>query len=92
MTRRHLSKYSVYKCAFGRSLYRPSRGTPFEAEILERLAPLIDKADVVAISDYGKGFLTKPLLKRINKRLLLYACLLLVPAVLFGLMLALAKR
>lgn len=39
--------------------------SPLEAEILERLPPLIDKADVVAISDYGKGFLTKTLLKGI---------------------------
>jgi len=33
----------------------------------------------------------KPLLQRVNKRMILYACLALVPLVLFGLMLALAK-
>jgi serine/threonine protein kinase len=34
----------------------------------------------------------KPLLERIDKRIVLYACLALVPVVLFGLMLALAKK
>jgi serine/threonine protein kinase len=34
----------------------------------------------------------KPLLERVNKKMLLYACLALVPVVLFGLMLALARK
>jgi hypothetical protein len=34
----------------------------------------------------------KPLRKRINKKVLLYCCLALVPVVLFGLMLALARK
>ena len=34
----------------------------------------------------------KPLLERLNKKMLLYACLALVPVVLFGLMLALARK
>ncbi len=39
----------------------------------------------------GRGS-KKPLLARIDKRIVLYACLALIPVVLFGLMLALAKK
>lgn len=35
-----------------------------EEEILERLPPLMDKVQIVAISDYGKGFLSRSLLKK----------------------------
>ncbi len=35
-----------------------------EAEILERLPPLMEKVQIVAISDYGKGFLPRNLLKK----------------------------
>lgn len=36
-----------------------------EALIIERLPPLIDKVQIVAISDYGKGFLSRKLLEKI---------------------------
>ena len=36
-----------------------------EMQIIERLSPLIDRVQIVAISDYGKGFLTRNLLKEI---------------------------
>jgi serine/threonine protein kinase len=55
----------------------------------------LENQEQVGVADRGKPVRRvgkKPLLKRINKRLLLYACLALVPAILFGLMLALAKR
>jgi rfaE bifunctional protein kinase chain/domain len=35
-----------------------------EKEVLERLPPLMDKVQIVAISDYGKGFLSRYLLRR----------------------------
>jgi D-beta-D-heptose 7-phosphate kinase/D-beta-D-heptose 1-phosphate adenosyltransferase len=35
-----------------------------EEEVLERLPPLMDKAQIIAISDYGKGFLSRSLLKK----------------------------
>jgi D-glycero-beta-D-manno-heptose-7-phosphate kinase len=37
----------------------------FEKWIVGRLAPLIDKVQIVAISDYGKGFLSRSLLQAI---------------------------
>lgn len=36
-----------------------------EEQVLERLSPILDKVNIVAISDYGKGFLSKALLKKI---------------------------
>ncbi len=36
-----------------------------EAEVLERISPLLDKVNIVAISDYGKGFLSRSILKRV---------------------------
>ncbi|MGC1878024.1 MAG: D-glycero-beta-D-manno-heptose-7-phosphate kinase [Rhabdochlamydiaceae bacterium] len=36
-----------------------------EEEVIERFLPLIDKVQIVAISDYGKGFLSRSLLKKI---------------------------
>ncbi len=36
-----------------------------EEDVLERLPPLLDKVNIVAISDYGKGFLSRGLLKKI---------------------------
>jgi rfaE bifunctional protein kinase chain/domain len=36
-----------------------------EQEVIERLPPLIDQVEIIAISDYGKGFLTRNLLKHI---------------------------
>ncbi|MBS0653491.1 MAG: D-glycero-beta-D-manno-heptose-7-phosphate kinase [Verrucomicrobia bacterium] len=36
-----------------------------EEMVLERLSPILDKVNIVAISDYGKGFLSRSLLKRI---------------------------
>lgn len=36
-----------------------------EEQVLERLSPILDKVNIVAISDYGKGFLSRSLLKRI---------------------------
>jgi rfaE bifunctional protein kinase chain/domain len=35
-----------------------------EEEILERLPPLVDKVQIIAISDYGKGFLSRSFLKK----------------------------
>lgn len=35
-----------------------------EQQILEQLPPLIEKSQIVAISDYGKGFLSKKILRR----------------------------
>jgi serine/threonine protein kinase len=55
----------------------------------------LENQEQVGVADRGRPVRRvgkKPLLKRINKRLLLYACLALVPAVLFGLMLMMAKR
>ncbi len=36
-----------------------------EAEVLERLPPLMDKVQIIALSDYGKGFLSRSLLQQI---------------------------
>lgn len=36
-----------------------------EEEVIEKLPPLIDKAQIIAISDYGKGFLSRSLLKKV---------------------------
>lgn len=36
-----------------------------EEEIIHRLPPLLDKVQIIAISDYGKGFLSRSLLKRV---------------------------
>lgn len=36
-----------------------------EKEVIERLPPLMDKVQIIAISDYGKGFLSRALLKKI---------------------------
>ncbi|MBS0607202.1 MAG: D-glycero-beta-D-manno-heptose-7-phosphate kinase [Parachlamydiales bacterium] len=36
-----------------------------EEQVLERLSPILDKVNIVAISDYGKGFLSRSLLKKI---------------------------
>src|SRR5271170_7527422 len=36
-----------------------------EEWIIERLSPLIDKVQIVAISDYGKGFLSRNLLQQV---------------------------
>ena len=55
----------------------------------------LENQEQVGISDRGRTAHRvgkKPLLQRINKRIVLYACLALVPVVLFGLMLALAKK
>ena len=38
-----------------------------EEEILERLPPLMDKVEIISISDYGKGFLTRSLLRKMIK-------------------------
>ncbi len=38
---------------------------PVEAEVLQRLPPLLDQVQIIAISDYGKGFLSRSLLKHI---------------------------
>jgi len=35
-----------------------------EAEVLEKLPPLMENVQIVAISDYGKGFLSRHLLKK----------------------------
>jgi len=32
-----------------------------EQDVLERLPPLMEKVQIIAISDYGKGFLSRPL-------------------------------
>jgi len=55
----------------------------------------LENQEQVGVADRGRPARRngkKPLMERINKRMLLYACLALVPLVLFGLMLALAKR
>jgi serine/threonine protein kinase len=55
----------------------------------------LENQEQVGVADRGRPArrnVKKPLLERINKRMLLYACLALVPLALFGLMLALAKR
>lgn len=36
-----------------------------EALVAEKLPPVIDKVDIIAVSDYGKGFLSRSLLKKI---------------------------
>ncbi len=36
-----------------------------EEQVLERLSAVLDKVNIVAISDYGKGFLSRSLLKKI---------------------------
>jgi len=36
-----------------------------EEEVLERLPALMDKAQVIAVSDYGKGFLSRSLLQKL---------------------------
>ncbi len=36
-----------------------------EEQVLDRLSPVLDKVNIVAISDYGKGFLSRSLLKKI---------------------------
>ncbi len=36
-----------------------------EQEILQRLPPLMEKVQVIAISDYGKGFLSRSLLQKV---------------------------
>lgn len=36
-----------------------------EEEVLERLPPLLEKVQIIALSDYGKGFLTPSLLHKI---------------------------
>jgi rfaE bifunctional protein kinase chain/domain len=36
-----------------------------EEEVLEKLPPLIDQVQIIAISDYDKGFLTRSLLKKV---------------------------
>jgi len=55
----------------------------------------LENQEQVGVADRGRPprkIGKKPLMERLNKRVLLYACLALVPVVLFGLMLALAKR
>jgi serine/threonine protein kinase len=55
----------------------------------------LENQEQVGVADRGKPVRRvgkKPLLQRINKRMVLYACLALVPLALFGLMLALAKK
>lgn len=36
-----------------------------EEQVIEKLPPLIDKVQIIAISDYGKGFLSRSLLKKV---------------------------
>lgn len=36
-----------------------------EEQIMQKLPPILEKVNIVAISDYGKGFLTRTLLKQI---------------------------
>ncbi len=38
---------------------------PLEEEVIDRLPPLMDKVQIIAISDYGKGFLSRSLLRKI---------------------------
>ncbi len=55
----------------------------------------LENQEQVGVADRGRGVHRvgkKPLLQRINKRMVLYAVLALVPVVLFGLMLVMAKR
>ena len=55
----------------------------------------LENQDQVGISERERPArkpVRKPLLERVNKRVVLYACLALVPVVLFGLMLALARK
>jgi serine/threonine-protein kinase len=55
----------------------------------------LENQEQVGVTDRGRAVHRvgkRPLLQRINKRMVLYACLALVPVVLFGLMLALAKK
>lgn len=38
---------------------------PLEEEVINRLPPLMDQVQIIAISDYGKGFLSRSLLRKI---------------------------
>lgn len=38
---------------------------PLEEDVINRLPPLMDEVQIIAISDYGKGFLSRSLLRKI---------------------------
>ena len=38
---------------------------PLEEEVINRLPPLMDEVQIIAISDYGKGFLSRSLIRKI---------------------------